>query len=321
MKPRLNVKELWPTLKESFTDWKEDDALSLGAALAYYTVFSLAPLLVVVIAVAGLAFGREAVEGQLVHQIDGLIGRQGAEAVQTMIAHTARTGSGGLAAVIGLVTILFGASGVFTQLQKSLNKIWEVEPRPDQGISGLVRARALSFGMVLAIGFLLLVSLIAAAALAALDTYLTGLLPGLETLLQVLSFLLSLALVTLLFAMIFRYLPDVRIAWRDVWLGALVTSLLFAVGKVLIGLYLGHSSTASSYGAAGSLVVLLLWIYYSAQILFFGAEITQVHARRAGRPIAPDEHAVQVAEVKVEGSKKKGEGAAAPPPSRDRRSV
>jgi len=288
----MQAKSIFSLLKESFKEWQEDEALQLGAALSYYTIFSLAPMLLVVIGIAGLAFGREAVQGQIVGQIQGLVGRDGAEAIQTMIANAGRHEGGLLATIIAFVTILFGATGVFTQMQTTLNHIWDVKPKPNQGIKGILRARAAAFGMLLGIGFLLLVSLVLSTALAAMDSYVVGLMPGAEILLRVLGFAVSFAVVTLLFAMIFRFLPDVKIQWRDVMFGATVTALLFTIGKFLIGLYLGNSSVASVYGAAGSLVIILLWAYYSSQILFFGAELTQVWARQRGSHIEPDKHAV-----------------------------
>lgn len=296
----MSLKPAFDMLKESFKEWKEDDALQLGAALAYYTIFSIAPLLLIVIAVAGLVWGREAAAGAIYRELDGFVGRDGALAIQTMVDNAAKQGdkSGIVATVIAAVTALFGATGVFAQLQSSLNKIWNVEPKPERGIMGFIMTRVISFGMILGIGFLLLVALVVSTFLSAVDAYMVGLLPGAERVLQAFSFVLSLAVIALLFAMIFRFLPDVKIAWRDVWIGAAITALLFTVGKFLIGFYLGHSSTASVFGAAGSLVVVLIWIYYSTQILFFGAEITQVYARRYGSNIVPDEHAVQVREVK-----------------------
>lgn len=296
----MNLKSALGLFKESFKEWKDDDALSLGAALAYYTIFSIAPLLLIVIAVAGFVWGREAVQGQIVGQVDQLIGKQGGVAIQTLIANAAKQGqgSGVLATIIAAVTALFGATGVFAQLQKSLNQIWNVESKPGAGILAFVRTRIASFGMILGIGFLLLVSLILSAGLSAVNTWMTGLMPGAEVLFTILNFVVSLALITLLFAMIYRFLPDVRIAWRDVWMGAFFTALLFTIGKFLIGLYLGRSSVASVFGAAGSLVIVLLWIYYSTQILFFGAEMTQVYARRRGAQIVPDRNAVKVRQVK-----------------------
>ena len=322
----MDVKSGFGLVKESFKEWKEDGALDLGAALAYYTIFSLAPLLLIVIAVAGLVWGREAVQGQLVSQLRGIVGEQGGEAIQTMIANAGRHGSGVIATIIGLVTILFGATGAFVQLQSALNRVWNVEPKPGAGIWSFVRTRLISFGMILGIGFLLLVSLVLTAAVAAVGTWATTLLPGGEALVNILTFVVSFALITLLFAMIYKVLPDVEIGWRDVWIGAGVTAFLFTIGKFLIGLYLGKSSVASTYGAAGSLVVLLLWVYYSSQILFLGAEFTEVYATRYGSWIRPSKHAVPVVEKKervsvrewppAKGSKEKGD-AGAPPRNSD----
>lgn len=296
----MNIKSGFSMLKEAFQEWQKDEALQLGAALAYYTIFSIAPMLLVAIAVAGFVWGREAVQGELVAQIQGLVGKQGAEAVQTMIANAGRQESSSIwATVIALATILFGATGAFVQLQTSLNHIWNVEARTDSGVKGLVKARVVAFGMVLAIGFLLLVSLVVSTAVSALGNYLGGRMPGAQTLIAVVSFVVLFALITALFALMFKFLPDVRIEWRDVWVGAVVTALLFSIGKFLIGLYLGNSSVASTYGAAGSLIILLLWIYYSTQILFFGAELTQVYSRRYGSGIVPNNHAVPVETVKV----------------------
>lgn len=289
-------------VKETFTEWMDDGALDLGAALAYYAIFSLAPLLLIVIAVAGLVWGREAVQGQLVGQLRGLVGEQGGQAIQTMVANAGKHGSGVLATIVGVVTILFGATGVFVQLQTSLDKIWNVEPKPGAGIWGFVKTRMLSFGMILGIGFLLLISLVVTTAVSAVGAWATGLLPAAKVLVEGGTFVVSFALITLLFAMIYKVLPDVEIGWRDVWIGAAATALLFTVGKFLIGLYLAKSSVASTYGAAGSLVVVLLWIYYSAQILFLGAEFTQVYASHHGSNIRPSAHAVPVVRKKEEAS-------------------
>lgn len=296
----MNPKSGLGLLKEIFKEWQDDGALQLGAALSYYTIFSLAPMLLVVIGVAGLVYGREAVQGQLVGQLRGLVGEQGGEAIQTMVANAGRHGSGVLATVVGLVTTLFGATGVFVQLQDSLNHIWDVKAKPGQGVWSFIKNRLISFGMILGVGFLLLVSLVVSTAVTAIGTWATGLLPGAEVLVQILTFVLSFGLVTVLFAMIYKVLPDVKIAWRDVWIGAAVTALLFTLGKLLIGLYLGRSSVGSAYGAAGSVVILLLWVYYSSQILFLGAEFTQVYASHYGSRIEPDEHAVPVVVEKRE---------------------
>lgn len=289
---KLNAKSLFGLVKESFQEWQTDGALDLGAALAYYAIFSLAPLLLIVIGVAGLVWGREAVQGQLMGQLQGLVGEQGGQAIQTMIANAGKHGSGVLATIVGVVTILFGATGVFVQLQTSLDHIWNVEPKPGGGIWGFVRTRILSFGMVLGIGFLLLVSLVVTTAVSAVGAWATGLLPAAKVLLEGATFMVTLALITLLFAMIFKVLPDARIDWRDVWIGAAVTALLFTIGKFLIGFYLAKSSVASTYGAAGSLVIVLLWIYYSSQILFLGAEFTKVYASHTGTNIRPSKNAV-----------------------------
>ena len=290
----MNPKEIFPILKKAGSDWMEDQAPTLGAALAYYTVFSLAPLLIIAIAIAGLVFGQEAAQGQIFEQLRGLLGEASAKAMQDMVQNAnAKPASGVVATLIGVVTLLFGASGVFGQLQTSLNAIWDVEPKPGRGILGLVRDRILSFGFILVLGFLLLVSLLLTAAVAVVAQWF-GMRSAMETLAQILNFVLSLAVITLLFAMIFKFLPDAKIAWHDVWIGAFITALLFTVGKFALGLYLGKSGVGSSYGAAGSLIVLLLWVYYSSQILFFGAEFTQVYANRFGSHVAPADNAVSV---------------------------
>jgi membrane protein len=277
----------WGLLKATYEEWSEDKVPRLGAALAYYSVLSIAPLLLIAIAVAGLFFGEAAARGHVVEQIQGLAGRQGAEAVQQMLIHVNRPRAGVIATIVGIATLLFGATGVFGALQDAMNTIWEVQPRSGRGLLGVLKDRSLSFAMVLGTGFLLLVSLILSAVLAAVFQFAHHLVPGLSPLVQVADTLLSFVIITLLFAMIFKLLPDVEIAWQDVWVGAALTTILFLIGKALIGLYLGRSSFGSAYGAAGSLVVLVVWIYYSAQILFFGAEFTQVYANRYGSRIRP----------------------------------
>jgi membrane protein len=290
----MDVKAGFDLIKQTFAGWMEDGALDLGAALAYYAIFSLAPLVLIVIAVAGLVWGRDAVQGQLVGQLQGIVGPEGGQAIQTMVANVGKHSAGVVATIVGVVTILFGATGVFVELQTALDRIWNVEPKPGAGVWGFVKTRMLSFGMILGIGFLLLVSLVVATAVTAVITWATGLLPGTKALAEIATFLLSFAMTTLLFAMIFKVLPDVKIAWRDVGIGAAATALLFTLGKFLIGLYIAKSSIASTYGAAGSLVIVLLWIYYSSQILFLGAEFTQVYAGRYGSNIRPSSHAVPV---------------------------
>ena len=313
----MSIKDLWPLLKEAVSEFGEDNASRLGAALAYYTVFSLAPLLVIVLFVIGLLWGGQAegARAEIVGQVQELAGDDGADLIRTMLENT-QPGAGGIVAtVLSVVALIFGATGVFAQLQGALNQIWDVRPIPGQGLKGFAKTRLLSFGMVLAVGFLLLVSLVISALLSAIDSLLTGLTPAAHFFYQLLNFAVSFGVITLLFALIYYYLPDVEVAWRDVWVGAALTALLFTLGKLAIGLYLGNSSTASTYGAAGALVVLLLWVYYSAQILFFGAELTQVYARRFGSRIRPSAHAIRVPDVDDLLEKKQAAAAAAETPA------
>jgi membrane protein len=277
--------EMWAVLKEAGDEWVKDKASQLGAALAFYSILSLAPLLVIAIAVAGLIFGEQAAHGELVGQIEQMVGSQGGEAIQTMLANAARPEAGIAATVLGVLTLLLGASGVFGQLRDSLNTIWEIEPSEEGGVWPFLRDRFFPFMLVLGTGFLLLVSLILSAVIAGVKQYVSGWLPGAEALWHGLHMVVSFGVVFLLFAMIYKFLPAAKVAWRDVWLGAAITAVLFMVGKLALGLYLGKSSIGSAYGAAGSLVVLVVWIYYAAQILFFGAELTQVCARRYGSRI------------------------------------
>jgi membrane protein len=276
-------KALWGLLKDSVAAWSDDYAQSMGAALSYYTVFSIAPLLLIVIAIAGLIFGREAASGQIFAQVQGLLGEQGAAVLQDMVKSASSPGRSAFATIIGFITLIVGATTVFAELQTSLDRIWEAPAAENkEGIWNLIRARILSFGMVLAVGFLLLISLIVSAALSALGSWWAPLFGGFEVLLHIVNFIVSLAIVTVLFALIYKFLPRVKIGWHDVWIGAFATALLFTLGKFLIGLYIGKSSVASGFGAAGSLVVVLLWVYYSAQIFLLGAEFTWVYAYRYG---------------------------------------
>jgi membrane protein len=291
----MRLKRIFKLLKDTVTEWNEDNVPMFAAALAYYTIFSLAPLLLIAIAIVGFFFGEAAAQGEIVRQIQGLIGKDGAEAIQTMIQNAHRPGSGGtLATIVGVVLLFLGASGVFGQLQTALNTIWEVKPKPGKGIQSFLQSRFLSFAMVLVIGFLLLVSLVLSTVLAAIGNFFNNLLPGFAALGEIINFVVSFAVVTLLFAGIYKFLPDVKVPWKNLWVGAGVTSLLFTIGKALIGLYLGSSGVGSTYGAAGSIVVLLLWVFYSAQILLFGAEFTQVYSKYQGTPIKPSKHAVQI---------------------------
>lgn len=269
--------------REALDCWLSHNAPRLGAALAYYTLFSLAPLLVVAVAVAALAFSREAALGHIVGQLRDLMGNAGAQTVAQMIENSRRPETGAIAALASLLTLFLGATGAFMELKGALNIIWGVE-ETNRAVSfmSLLRARLASFAMVLAVGFLLLVSLVVSAVIAAANGILSGLDLGPASLLQGLNLLLSLVAFTILFALIFKFVPDTRIAWGDVWVGAAITSLLFTGGKHVIGLYLGRSSFSSAYGAAGSLVVLIGWVYYAAQIFFFGAELTQAYSRRHG---------------------------------------
>ncbi len=290
------LRSLVTLFRETAKDWSEDKCSRLAAGLAYYTALSIAPLLVVAIAVAGLVFGADAARGAIMDQLGGLVGSDSAATIESMIDSANRPRTGVLATIFGVVVLLFGATGVFIELQDSMNTIWEVQPKPGRGIWRLIRQRFLSLGMVFGIAFLLLVSLVVNAGLAALGDVLGAILPGVPIVWQGLTMLLTLAVVMLLFAMIFKVLPDVKIPFRDVWIGAAVTAVLFIVGKLLLGLYIGRADLASSYGAAGSVVVLLLWIYYSAQIFFFGAEFTQAYARMHGSRIEPTANAEPVTE-------------------------
>jgi membrane protein len=268
---------MWRLLKDTVFAFVEDDALSRGAAIAFYTVTSIAPILLIVIAIAGLAFGRDAAQGALTAQIGGLMGQQTADVLQSAVANASGKSSGILATIIGIVTVMATASGVFGEMQAALNAIWKAKPQGGT-VSQIVRARAASLGLVAALGFLLLVSLVISAALTAFGTYLNALLPFGKIIVEALNVLVSLTLISILFAAIYKVLPDRPIDWRDVIVGAVVTAVLFTAGKSLIGWYIGGSAVASSYGAAGALIVLLLWVYYSAQIFLIGAEFTKVYA-------------------------------------------
>jgi membrane protein len=280
----MSPSQAWAIARQAVTAWNDDYAPSMGAALSYYTLFSIAPLILIVVAVAGFAFGDDAARGEIFAQLVGLVGPQGAQAVEELLQHANRPGAGALAAISGTVALLLGATAVFGELQNALDRIWRAPARKqDKGWLNLVRSRLLSFGMVLAIAFLLMVSLVMSALLSALGEW--------WALDAAASFVLS----TLMFALIYKIIPRVRIRWRDVWLGASVTAALFALGKVLIGLYLGRSAVASAFGAAGSLVALMVWVYYSAQVFLLGAEFTRLAAKertqddfqRHGRAAAP----------------------------------
>ena len=288
----MNLKGLWTLIKDTFARWSDDNPFQLAAALAYYTLFSMAPLLMIAIAVAGLVFGQEASQNQVIGIIEDLVGAQSARAIQDIIDSAGqRPDAGVFATAVGMILLLIGAGGVVGQLQDSLNAIWRVVPKTSRGIVGFLQDRLVSYSMVLSVGFLLLVSLVISAVLTAISGIVGGFLLIDAATAYTLDLVLSFAFITLLFAVIYKFVPDVRIAWSDVWIGAATTSLLFSVGKFLIGYYLGHSTVTSIYGAAGSLVTLLLWVYYSSLMFFFGAELTQVYATRYGSKVTCPENA------------------------------
>ncbi len=289
-------------LKQTFQEWLQDKAPQLGAALAYYTVFSLAPLVLVLLAIVGVLF-RDDPGGawdKITQQMSYFLDPSAMQLVQNIAQKASQPGKSTIATVIGIALALFGASGVFGQLQDALNTIWGVKAKPARGIWGFLRARFLSFAMVAGICFLLLVSLAIEALLKGFSQYVQSLLPGGIVIAVTVYLVFDFAIVVLLFAMIFKFLPDVKIQWRDVWIGAFMTAILFGIGKWLLGFYLGSGAAGSAYGAASSLITLLLWVYYSSQILLFGAEFTQVYAARAGRELKPSEYAVRVAIQEVE---------------------
>jgi membrane protein len=282
--------------KQTFSEWLEDKAPQLGAALAYYTVFSLAPLVLVLLAIVGLIFRNDpgGAWNKITEQMSYFLDKSAVEVVQNIAQKAAQPNKSLLATIIGILLALFGASGVFGQLQDALNIIWGVKAKPGGGIWGFLRSRFLSFAMVGGVCFLLLVSLTLESVLKGFSHYIQGALPGGIVIAMVAYWIFDLAVIILLFAIIFKFLPDAKIQWRDVWIGAAMTAVFFAIGKWALGLYLGSGSAASAYGAASSLITLLLWVYYSSQILLFGAEFTQVYASQAGRGIAPDEQAIRV---------------------------
>ena len=276
---------LWGLFRDAGWQWMEHKSPRLGAALAYYTAFSLAPLLVIVVAIVGAVFGRDAAMGHLAQQIEGMIGSDGAKAVELMVASASKPASGVFATVISVLMLLVGALGLFAQLQDALNTVWEVQPKPGRGVVGFFLDRLVSLTMVFGTAFLLLVSLVVSAVISAVGNALGGGEGGIIS--QVIYFAVSPLVAAMLFAMMFRFLPDAKILWRDVWFGAIFTASLFTLGKYLIGLYLGKSGMASAFGAAGSLAALLIWVYYSAQIFLFGAELTKAYADRHGSRLVP----------------------------------
>jgi len=289
-------------LKQTFQEWLQDKAPQLGAALAYYTVFSLAPLILVLLAIIGVIFRDDPAGAwhKITQQMSYFLDPSALQVVQNIAEKASQPGKSTIATIIGITLAIFGASGVFGQLQDALNTIWGVKAKPTQGIWGFLRSRFLSFAMVAGICFLLLVSLAIEALLKGFSHYVQSVLPGGIVIAVTVYLVFDFAVVVLLFAMIFKFLPDVKIQWRDVWIGAVMTAILFGIGKWLLGFYLGSGAAGSAYGAASSLITLLLWVYYSSQILLFGAEFTQVYAARSGRELKPSEYAVRVETKEIE---------------------
>lgn len=297
---------VWSFTKELFTNFGNDDAFTLGAALAYYTVFSFAPLLVVAIAVASYFMGEEAVTGRLYGELEGLLGPDAATTLQEIVSNAYQTGDSLWATVLSIATLIFTATTVFATLKTSLNRIWEIEARPSNSILGFIFTRLLSFSFVLGLGFLLMITLVVNALIIGFMDKIASLVPALSaTLLAVTSWLISTLVTAVIFALLFRFLPDARARWKDIWAGAIFTALLFGLGRFLIGFYIGNSDFSSTYGAAGALVTLLVWTYYNSQILFLGAEFTATWAKRRGFPIRPDKNAVRIVKQvrKVDGIK------------------
>ena len=274
----MDVKKVSHLFSESFTKWNDDDAQRLGAALAFYTILSMSPLVIFVIAIVSLVFSRSSAQALLMAQVQSLIGASGRDAIAMMLANSQRHGHGLFSSILGFLTLIFGASGVFGELRSALNTIWKAKPQAASSLTIMARERLFSFGMVVSVGFVLLVSLIGSTALAGMTKYFSGVLPLPAIFWEVLNFLVSFAGVTVLFALILKYVPETKVEWEEVRVGAVFTALLFVLGKLLLALYLGRTSPGSPYGAAGSLVVVVIWVYYSAQIFYFGAELTRVYA-------------------------------------------
>jgi membrane protein len=293
--PANKLKAGWELLELTFSEWMNDNAFELSAALAFYTIFSIAPVLLIAVGVASFFLAPDAATNQIVGEMDKMIGAQGANAVRQVIESSRGFGKGIWAVSVGTVTLITGATAVFGQLQGALNQMWDVQAKPDRGvIMSLIVDRVRSFSIAVCVGFLLLVSLVISALISGLQNYMNHWLPGIPWVWQTANAVSSFVVIAILFAMIYKFLPDVVISWKDVWTGAAVTAVLFTGGKYAIGIYLGRTATTSAFGAAGSLVVLLFWVYYSALISFLGAEFTQVYARRYGPGIQPKEHAVRL---------------------------
>ncbi len=281
------LRNVWSLVRDAGKAWMADNATRLGAAVAFYSILSLAPLVVLAVSIAGLAFGDDAARQGMLQQSEQLMGKEGAQVVNTTLENAKKPEAGIFATVVGIVTLLIGASGVFGELHDAMNNIWGVREKSGRGILGLLRDKFLSFGMVLSIGFLLLVSLVLSTLLSAFGDYMSGLAPGVPVLMRIASFVVNLVVVTALFALLFRYLPDARAPWRGIWFGALTTAVLFTIGKYLIGLYLGQAAVGTPFGAAGSLVAMVVWVYYSALIVFFGVELTKVRLEQEHVAVEP----------------------------------
>ena len=296
-----NLKEIFPLIKKTYISFTDDKGLKLSAALAYYTIFSIAPMLIVLIAVTGIFYGQEAVQGKVFSQLNDFIGNKSAAQIQDILKQMQLSGKSTFAIVTGIITLIIGASGVFIEIQDSINLIWRVKAKPKRGWVKLIVDRVLSLSMIGSLGFLLIVSLIVNGVVLALSEILTRFLPDITLILiQVLNQGITLAVLVILFSIIYKVLPDVEITWKDVIAGAIFTSLLFMLGKFLIGLYIESSSIASVYGAAGSFLLIIVWVYYSAAILYFGAEFTQVYAHHHNSKIKPSKYAVYVEQTVVE---------------------
>lgn len=284
----LDVKKIFKSFKVAGKKWWTRDPFRESAIIAYYAIFSLPPLLVIIISLTGLAFGREAVNGEVAAQVEGVLGKESAKQVQQIIASTGPATDSIIASILSIITLLFGATGVFAQMQTSLNLIWGVEPKPDTGFLKMLKDRLFSFGLILSIGFLLLISLVVSSAISVMGEWIQARFPDyLLVLVHIINFALSIGIITLLFAMMFKILPDAKVRWKDVWVGALTTAVLFTLGKYGLALYFGKAEPASTYGAAGSIVLILLWVSYSCMIVFLGAEFTRCYMEESGRQIEP----------------------------------
>ena len=304
MATKVSVKGIWKVLKQAFSGFGDDKVVKLSAALAYYTVFSIGPMIILIIYFAGVIYGQEAVQGSLFKEINGLVGTDAALQIQGMIKNAALSNKGGVAATIGIITLIIGATGVFAEIQESINMIWNLKPKPKKGWLKMIINRMLSFSVIVSLGFILLVSLILNGLIEALMDRLQARFPNVTVVvLYIVNILITFTVITTLFGVIFKVLPDAIIKWKDVMVGSMVTAVLFMIGKFAITFYIGKSNVGGTYGAAGSLVVLLLWVYYSSVILYFGAEFTKAYAANFGSAIHPSQYAVWVKNVEVEESK------------------